>query len=131
MLSRTLRNGWCTARRFQSEGSCVLGYSKDAQDSIEHYSTCPEQIKFAKTHLKIADAHVGNLQSFLPVDAKLDESLQTRLLLNLYCCYSTTNSVRITGDTAFDVQTCMKQFMEMPVFGHRRSRKILQHGRLG
>ena len=37
---RTLYNGWCTARRFQSSGCCCLGCPYEGTDSIEHYARC-------------------------------------------------------------------------------------------
>ena len=38
---RTIWNGWCTSRRFQSAGPCRFGCrSLGAADSLEHYSCC-------------------------------------------------------------------------------------------
>ena len=39
-LVRTWFNGWCTGRRFQQRCACIFGCP--AEDSIEHYSLCPQ-----------------------------------------------------------------------------------------
>ena len=47
---RTAFNGWCTGRRFQQRGCCVLGCPL-AADSLEHYFRCPRYRVFLGRHL--------------------------------------------------------------------------------
>ncbi len=127
VLFRTLFNGWCTARRFQEEGSCILGCSGEAQDSIEHYSRCPVQVRFATEYLKIPICFTGAPQAFMCLDKGLDESLFTMLLLNLYATYTCRNLLKHHVDPARsrDKCTCMLQIVKQGVFGHRASRSVL------
>ena len=132
VLLRTLFNGWCTARRFQEEGVCILGCCGEARDSIEHYSRCPVQVRFATRYLRIPSHHVGSPQSFMCMDKGLDEPLFTLLLLNLYATYTCRNLLKHHRDPSRsrDKCTCMLQIVKQGVFGHKASRTVL-HNRIG
>ena len=127
ILFRSLWNGWCTARRFQEEGSCVFGCPGEAQDSIEHYAFCPVQVSFARDRLHIPAQHTAAVQSFLVLGHNLDDTLQTMLLLNLYCCYSARNAIKnhVEPRAQQNLHECMLQFAHQGTFGHSASQRVL------
>ena len=49
---RSLLNGWCTLRRFQSRGRCVFGCSF-GEDSLDHYLGCSVLARFGRDHLRL------------------------------------------------------------------------------
>jgi hypothetical protein len=51
---KTLWNGWCTSRRFQTEGRCIFGCASNlASDSLEHYLFCPILVHFTTGWMNI------------------------------------------------------------------------------
>ena len=119
-------NRWCTARRFQEDGTCVFGCPGEAQDSIEHYAHCPSQVSFARTKLHIPAEHSGSLQAFMCLNKNVDDDLRAILVINLYACYAARNAMKHHHDpqACFNVAECMLQFAKQAVFGHAKSRDV-------
>eukprot|EP00973_Karenia_brevis_P014737 2012532-Karenia_brevis.AAC.1 len=67
-LLSTWCNAWCTKRRFQSSGPCVLCQSCDGEDSLEHYAECPFQWQTLATKLR-KPLHPQSLVRFLALAA--------------------------------------------------------------
>lgn len=109
------------------EGSCVFGCPGEAQDSIEHYAFCPVQVSFARDRLHIPAQHTAAVQSFLVLGHNLDDTLQTMLLLNLYCCYSARNAIKnhVEPRAQQNLHECMLQFAHQGTFGHSASQRVL------
>ena len=126
VLFGTLWNRWCTARRFQEDGTCIFGCPGEAQDSIEHYSRCPRQIDFALRKMHLPPQHVGSLQAFMVLNKNIDDDLQTMLMINLYACYATRNALKHhqDPDSCRNIGECMLQFAKQAVYGHPKSRSV-------
>ena len=95
----TMWNRWITARRFQREGSCVLGCSTSAQDSIEHYACCPIVRGCAATMLRIElrpppHAIADFMLVSTPPAAVEPKSAMLRMALLVYAVYTSTNDAR-------------------------------------
>ena len=99
VLFRTLLNGWCTARRFQTHSStclfrCAPGSLEGCHDSIEHYAHCPVVRQFSLHILKLPAQVVGNLQGFLCLHVPVDANTLIVQHLLLYAVYTATNRLR-------------------------------------
>ena len=120
-------NRWCTARRFQEEGTCVFGCLGLGKDSIEHYAICPIQTNFATNFLHIPPRHTSTLMSFFALDPNISDTLLTILMLNLYTCYTARNKLKhapLTLDSSGYVRF-FTQIAKQGTFGHSASQKIL------
>ena len=128
VLFSTLWNRWCTARRFQEEGTCIFGYSGQNLDSVEHDSVCPKQTAFAKHTLHIPEAHVGSLTSFFGLDPNISDDLLTIIMINTYTCYTARNKLKhCRPDRQHgNYSSLMLQIAKQGTFGHSRSRQLLE-----
>ena len=88
-LFRTLWNGWCTARRFQKEGSCCLGCSPFARDCIDHPAVCP----FALRLKRCSGLKRSSLASFLCLDGMEQHGLVVHALAT-YAVFRVANHFR-------------------------------------
>ena len=151
---RTFWNGWCTKRRFQQRGPCLLGCTSfSAEDSIEHYECCPVTLDFAHRILGLemhtchnravygrrriplpgvaGRAHVGKLTALgLNLAPATDDLLILRALW-CYAVYRTTNEIRqcpcATPEVAGDL---LRQFAHEGARNHCRSMRALASAHL-
>jgi endonuclease/exonuclease/phosphatase family metal-dependent hydrolase len=99
----TALNGWCTARRFQSQGRCRLSRDCHGDDSLEHYARCRHAWSCTKTRLKLA-ATPRTMTRFLGLGA---ESAETAILLCVQqaAVYHAFNRLRAVGRRAAPGET--------------------------
>ena len=83
--------GWCTARRFQSEGPCILGCSCSAQDSIEHYIYCPFTLHLCR---KMGLRQQLGEETFLCMASGMSDNDLRVMATVVYAIYRTTNLYR-------------------------------------
>ena len=126
VLFSSMWNRWCTARRFQEEGSCIFGCLGNDSDSIEHYAKCPVQVSFARNVLHIPAEATASLCSFFGLDANISDDTLTMTMLNLYVCYTARNKLKHTPTPCqLNYQELMLQLAKQSVFGHAKSRDVL------
>ena len=138
VLSAVLRvgfNGWMTARRFGSTGSCVLGCGR-ADDSIEHYARCPCYHGLCRRHLRLdRPPHDLELDAFLflrrvtrrlPIDAPPEGGPQASSLpaLSVYALYRTHNSLRVVP-TAGSAAELFRGYLREGARGHSPAMALL------
>ena len=77
---RSLWNGWVTARRFQRHANCCFGCA-GAEDSVEHYATCPLVAAVAASQLGLPrpGAPAAQLASFLLLEPPPSPGTATEL----------------------------------------------------
>ena len=91
-------NGWCTARRFQTQGQpCRLLATHEGSDSLEHYACCSGAWESAARHLGIA-AQPRTLSRFLGVAPTAGDT-PVLIALHVYIIRSMHNAVR-SGELA-------------------------------
>ena len=115
-IFRTQWNGWCTARRFQQEGTCCLGCSQNARDCIEHYAACPRVRSLKVRFLGLRDI---SLDSFLCLRNTSDAELSLTALAT-YATFRATQHFR--GKPAPSAQQCadaLEQWCKTGASGHR------------
>ena len=122
VLFGSMWNRWCTARRFQEEGSCIFGCPGENRDSIE----CPVQVNFARNKLNIPTVHSASLCSFFGLDANISDDLLTMAMLNLYVCYTARNKLKHSRPPfQVNYDELMLQIAKQGTFGHNPSQRIL------
>ena len=128
---RTMWNGWCTARRFQGTGTCLLGCCYDNTDSIEHYSRCP-QVSTLRGKLGLPASKFQSLPGFLNcISGITDEELQLNSLV-VYATYSSVNTIRHTGRLCTaQVQHMLMEYCKLAAAGHTKSLRTLHTALLG
>ena len=124
-LARTHWNGWCTRRRFQQVGCCVLGCSVRADDSIEHYLHCPVLKEMLANFLHLP--RFTSMQEFLLLDHRLwSDSRLIVSAVSVHVLYTTFNHARLTGPHS---RECLHDYMERScyhaVLNHKRSQAAL------
>ena len=124
-LARTHWNGWCTRRRFQQEGSCVLACSIKAADSIEHYMYCPLFRSMLDKFLHLP--RFTSMQEFLLLEHRLWSD--TRLIVSavaVHVLYTTFNHARLTGPHSGEyLSDYMQRSCYHAVLDHRSSQTAL------
>ncbi len=119
---RTMWNGWCTGRRFQSQGSCCFQCGAFLQeDSVEHYGRCSAVVRFARDKLKIRPK-VWNLSYITTMGLAerncTNDELTIRALW-IYSVYKAHNLLRYKPlgpqDSPADI---LLQFTKEGAFGH-------------
>ena len=88
----TALNGWCTARRFQSQGKCRLSQTCHGEDSLEHYSKCRFAWVCAQNRLRLSGAP-RSFSRFLGLQGKSIEET-TLLVVQQAAVYHAVNHVR-------------------------------------
>ena len=85
------------------------------------------QVAFARRRLRIPERFTASVQSLFVLDKNLDADLQTKLLLNLYCCYSARNALKrhVNPEANRNIHECMMQLAHQGTFGHRTSQRVL------
>ena len=96
----TALNGWCTARRFQTQGPCRLSRSCRGEDSVEHYSKCRSAWCCAQSRLRISPLP-RCFERFLGLQA---ESVEEAVLLVVQqaAVYHAVNNLRARNIRAAD-----------------------------
>ena len=125
-LARTHWNGWCTRRRFQQEGPCVLACSTKAADSIEHYIYCPVFRAVLDSFLHLP--RFSTMQEFLLLEHRLWSD--TRLIVSavaVHALYTTFNHARLSGPGAKEyLEEYMQRTCYHAVLNHSRSQAALK-----
>ena len=67
-LINTWFNGWCTSRRFQVSGKCLLDAQCAGEDSLEHYAICSYHWKVFSKRLR-RSCHPYSISRFFGLDA--------------------------------------------------------------
>ena len=94
----TMWNRWCTKRRFQQRGHCVLGCAEQ-EDSIEHYAKCPCVRGFARTFTRVPYAAHEGLAMFTLMHSSLDDpALLTKIAITVYAAWRVTERLRRRED---------------------------------
>ena len=122
-----LWNKWATARRMQCTSSrCQLGCSTlEGEDSIEHYSRCPQVWAFARAKLHISPRFSSGIAYWTlaaPEDAETESSPTwwPRLALLLYSALKTTNAARHRAPlTPEEASRALQQAAMEGVRGHK------------
>jgi len=125
---RLVFNGWCTSRRFQGKGQCVLGCA-GAQDSIEHYCCCPAVQDTLRLQLRVSIPSCRCLSFWMMNEpaSDSDDFLMCSALIT-YAGYMATNHYRHAGITTYDVaRDALRQHIIQATAGHPRSRSFLDH----
>ena len=117
---KTLWNGWCTRRRFQQAGTCLVCDSVTARDCIEHYAFCGVFQEFRCNTLHLP--RVRSLDQFLMLEHTAWDD--TRLILEavaLFALYACFNFVRTKG--RLEKQACI-DMMERNCYHAVREHKL-------
>ena len=117
-------NSWCTRRRFQQPGTCLFGCSLLAEDSLEHYSSCPLIRSFLST-LRLPA--FNSMDMFLLLDHRLwsDEKLIV-LAIAVHCVYTAFNYVRVNRFlTPMELQDFLQRAAYHATNRHSRSASAL------
>ena len=122
----TLWNRWCTARRFQRQGVCVLG-CKCAEDSIEHYASCPMIRCFGWTFLRLHWLPQEGLLHLLVLHGALsDDSSLCRAAILTYAAWRTTETLRRAAVPQHnDARRMLEQYAREAVRGHPSAAAML------
>ena len=118
-------NRWCTARRFQRKGRCVLGCS-NCEDSIEHYIGCKHvrAIGWKMLRLEQGEEYEDRKKGLLAADCRgRDERVCLALLA--YATQQTTNAARQEGSCEEPVER-LKQWVRRGVEGHTASANVVR-----
>jgi len=127
---RTLYNGWCTARRFQSVGCCCMGCQYLGTDSIEHYARCPLTSQL-REQLHLSE-RFHSLLGFL--GGLRDQSDHERTLNSLvvFAVYSTVNNLRHAGHLPADqVSHMLMEYVKLGAGGNSYSLSVLHSVLMG
>ena len=137
---KTLCNGWVTARRFQSRGSCLFGCA--AEDSIEHYARCKVVAGFFEKHAGVCPAPGGDkLAEFLGLarsSSQLCPHLRggneqaTLIALRgfaLYALHRSVNALRRGTICTAEAEQAFKAFLDGAVKGHANASSLIQRVR--
>ena len=91
----TILNRWCTARRVQTRRRCLFGCQGiDPEDSVEHYSCCPEVRSFQRRFCRLPEHFECKLGSFLRAYSSLDDSSLVACSVTVYAAYRFHNTLR-------------------------------------
>ena len=118
-------NRWCTARRFQRNGPCLLG-CLDNCDSAEHYVGCKVARQAGWKMLKLPSDNDYEQRKVLwlgATDKTCDEE-KTCWHLLVYSVFMITNRRRKSQDTRGALEE-LKQWCRRGVEGHLASGKVL------
>jgi len=127
----TIWNRWVTHRRYQQRQSptnvCVLGCSRRAEDSIEHYARCPCTAQLAAKYLRLHPVYDVNLHTFTLCNPHIvtQEDLAMSALM-IYAVYRATNHYRHHNTPcAKEVQQALKQWVREGAVGHSFAMRTL------
>ena len=121
---RTLYNGWCTARRFQSTGTCKLGCKWDGTDSLEHYAICPKVTRLRRALGLPESFH--SLLGFMNGIGGVEDSHRALNWLVVFAVYSSVNTLRHSGPLSADqVHHMMMEFCKIGASSHKYSLRVL------
>ena len=122
----TLWNRWCTARRFQRVGNCVLGCG-GREDSIEHYARCSRTRAFAASFLRPGFAAGEGPEMLMLTHGRLeDPDALVRAGVLVYAVYRTTERLRRAGgDGEQAVRQALQQAAREAVRGHPSATRLL------
>jgi hypothetical protein len=73
-LINTWFNGWCTNRRFQGSGKCLLSAQCDGEDSLEHYAVCSFHWKVFSKRLR-RSCHPYSICRFFGLEADTSDDM--------------------------------------------------------
>ena len=127
---RTLWNGWCTKRRFGSQGRCLFcGCQKG--DALEHISVCRTLAQFGTEHLRL-QYHGGQQHrrmAFLLLDppSELSDERLTLGALRVAASYQLHCKFRRRPDSLDGegvVRRALEQSCKELVQGHERSLSV-------
>ena len=118
-------NRWCTARRFQKCGQCLLGCD-DWPDSAEHYMGCKVARKVGWNLLKLPSdsSYEDRKLEWLAATEASSPETKTAYYLLVYSVFMTTNRRRACGEKGGEEEE-LKQWVRRGVEGHQRSTKVL------
>ena len=86
-------NRWCTRRRFQSKGPCILGCG-NGEDSIEHYIGCAVGREVGSRYFNLHGDYAHRKLSLLGARKYTNETEQACWAILAYGIYMTTNARR-------------------------------------
>lgn len=124
-------NRWCTARRFQHRGTCVLGCDRGSfnpEDAIEHYWSCEVGKVVGRSMLRVEGGREQRKQSMLNVRAFRHKEERVCWHLLVYGLYMASNQARHENGPRWSLRTgveAVKQHIRNGVEGHAPSRAIL------
>lgn len=128
---RTVRNGWCTHRRFQNRASennkCMFLCGGQAEDSIEHYCKCPVTMRVARHLMHLSYPDEAAMDLWVLNSGWLDsEDVMRGMALLIYGCYMACNNIRCKGiscsDQAFH---CIAQHCRQGGMGNNKCMSFL------
>ena len=125
-MIRTWFNGWCTTRRFQGTGRCMLCQAGPGSDCIEHYATC-RVTNSLRAQLKLPETF-NSLQSFMLGLPDITDAECTVSLLVVYAVYNAVNTLRHTGIMPPDqIMHMLIEFCKIAAASHGYSLKVFEH----
>ena len=122
----SLWNRWCTARRFQRRGPCVLQCGC-GDDSIEHYAFCGVVRRFSWSFLRLQWAPMDSLAHLLLLgSAQSDPTTLVLSAVRTYAVWRVTESARRSPPTpTSSLQRMLEQAAREAVRGHDRSAALV------
>jgi hypothetical protein len=120
-------NRWCTARRFQSRASCLLGCGQ-GDDSIEHYIGCCVGRDVGTRLLRVDGDYQYRKLSLLGVRRYTDDNEQSCWAILAYGLYMATNHKRSRPRTHSTLEVSVQEVMQycrQASEGHRATSKLL------
>ena len=130
----TIWNRWTTHRRMQNRAKatncCLLGCIT-AEDSIEHYCSCPIAMQFLQNHLGLSPRGFAGLHTFTLCNVNIQTMEQlTTTSIWIYCIYTATNNLRRRAlpDNAI-MQDALKQWAREGTRHHTQSAAIIDNQR--
>ena len=117
-------NRWCTARRFQKNGPCLLGCLNRC-DSIEHYMGCKvvRQVGWKVLRLQPDNDYEERKRLWLGVTSWTNTREATCWYLLVYAVYMTTNGRRNSKEKGGEEEE-LKQHLRNAVEGHPKSAEV-------
>ena len=129
---RTWFNGWCSQKRFQGQGPCILGCGR-GEDAIEHYACCRLTAELGANLLALPRlphrSPEQKLLSFLLLEPRksLDNGMLTRKALLVAAIYRLHCRLR-RGSAALpwpELRTACRQALQELVGGRGRAAAVL------
>ena len=122
----TVWNRWCTERRFQRVGPCVLGCAGQ-EDSVEHYARCPIVREFGTQFVRLRIPAQHGIEYFTFAHSVLgDVSVLVRTAIIVYSARRVTEQIRRQDPAAPQVvQDMLQQAAREAVRGHSRAMRLL------
>lgn len=128
VIAATLRmiwNGWCTARRFQSQARCVFGCSASALDCVEQYPYCLQVRILADRKLR---RQVFTLeQNLLAAPSMTEADIKCVVLLN-YSIFTALIALdgKFRQRTDEEIQDILEHRLFECARGHPKTAKFLE-----